>query len=84
VLGVQKSEGAPNTRVTKEGAQFTEDREIKNLREYVLASKVVNPFTRALTPPFIWRRSDFYIRIIPSNLKNIPSVNMYTNVFYIP
>jgi hypothetical protein len=48
------------------------------------ASKVVNPFTIALTPPFIGRRRDFYILKIPSNLRNIPSVNMYMNVLYIP
>jgi hypothetical protein len=47
------------------------------------ASKVVNPFTRALTPPFIRRRRDFYILTIPLISKNIPSVNTYTNVFYI-
>jgi hypothetical protein len=47
------------------------------------ASKVVNPFTRALTPPFIERRRDFYIPKIPSNQRNIPSVNMYMNVLYI-
>jgi hypothetical protein len=48
-----------------------------------LASKVVSPFTRAITPPFIGRRRDFYIPKTPSNLKNIPSVNTYMNVFYI-
>jgi hypothetical protein len=37
-------------RVTKEGAQFTKDGETKNLRKSVLASKIVNPFTRALAP----------------------------------
>jgi hypothetical protein len=50
----------------------------------VFASKVVNHFTRALVPPFIGRRRDFYIPRLPSNLKNIPSVNTYMNVFYIP
>jgi hypothetical protein len=34
--------------------------------------------------PFIGRRRDFYIPRLPSNLENIPSVNMYMNVFYIP
>jgi hypothetical protein len=34
-------------------------------------------------PPFIGRRRDFYIPSIPLNLKNIPSVNTHTNVFYI-
>jgi hypothetical protein len=46
--------------------------------------KVVNPFTRALAPPFIGRRRDFYIPTLPSDLKNIPDVNMYTNTFCIP
>jgi hypothetical protein len=44
----------------------------------------VNPFTRALTPPFIARRRDFYIPRFPSNLKNIRNVNMHMNDFYIP
>jgi hypothetical protein len=64
--------------------QFTKVRETKNLQKTVLVSKVVNPFTRALAPPFIGRRRDFYISKIPSNPRNIPSVNMYMNVFYIP
>jgi hypothetical protein len=36
------------------------------------------------SPPFTVRRSDFYIPKMPLNLRNIPSVNMYMNVFYIP
>jgi hypothetical protein len=64
--------------------QFTKDRETKNLQKTALTSKVVNPFTRARAPPFIGRRRDFYIPRLPSNLENIPSVNMYMNVFYIP
>jgi hypothetical protein len=35
------------------------EKETRNLRKYVLTSKVVNPFTRAFAPPFIWRRRDF-------------------------
>jgi hypothetical protein len=46
-------------------------------------SKVVNPFTHALTPTFIGRRRDFYIPTLPLNSKNISSVNTHTNVFYI-
>jgi hypothetical protein len=45
--------------------------------------KSCDPLTRALAPPFIGRRRDFYIPKTPLNLKNIPSVNMYMNVFYI-
>jgi hypothetical protein len=47
------------------------------------ASKVVSPFTRALAPPFIGRRSDFYIPKTPSSSRNIPNVNTYMNVFFI-
>jgi hypothetical protein len=83
VGGSENRKESPKTRVMKASTQFTKDRETKNLRKPTLASKVVNPFTRALAPPFIGRRRDFYISRIPSNLINIPSVNMYTNVFYI-
>jgi hypothetical protein len=58
-------------------------KETRNLLKTTQASKVVNPLTRALAPPFIGRRRDFYIPKTPSNLKNIPSVNTYMNVFYI-
>jgi hypothetical protein len=58
--------------------------ETRNLLKSAHAPKVVNPLTRALAPPFIGRRRDFYILKIPSNLRNIPNVNMYINVFYIP
>jgi hypothetical protein len=58
--------------------------ETKNLRKPVFALKVVNPFRHALGPLFIERRRDFYIPRLPSDLKNILNVNMYTNVFYIP
>jgi hypothetical protein len=60
-----------NARTFKIGTQFTKE-EIKNLIKTAHASKVVNPFTRALAPPFIGRRRDFYIPKIPLNLRNIP------------
>jgi hypothetical protein len=90
VGGSENSEGIPehksiriqNARTYKPGMQFTKE-ETKNLPKTALASKVVNLFTRALVPPFIGRQRDFYIPKIPSNLRNIPSVNMYMNVFYI-
>jgi hypothetical protein len=44
----------------------------------------VNPFTRALAPPFIGRRRDFYIPKIPLSSTNIPNVNTYMTVFFIP
>jgi hypothetical protein len=47
------------------------------------SSKNLNPFTRALAPPFIGRRRDFYIPKTPSSSKNIPSVNTYKNALFI-
>jgi hypothetical protein len=57
--------------------------ETRKLLQTAQVSKVVYAFTRALAPPFIGRRRDFYILTIPLNSKNIPSVNTHTNVFYI-
>jgi hypothetical protein len=79
--------GSPNTRerntqTFKTKPQMTQE-ETKNLLKTAHASKVVNPFTRALVPPFIGRRWDFYILKVPSNIRNIPNVNSYMNVFYI-
>jgi hypothetical protein len=54
-----------------------------NLPSDRTSSKHLNPFTRALAPPFIGRRRDFYIPKTPSSLKNIPNVNTYKNVFFI-
>jgi hypothetical protein len=84
VGGSEKSEGGPKHKNYEVNTQFMKGRETKNLQKSALTSKVVNPFTRALVPPFIGRRRDFYISRIPSNIRNIPSVNMYANVFYIP
>jgi hypothetical protein len=82
---VPRTQEYNNTECTnvKSGTQFTKE-ETKNLLNTAHASKVVNPFTRALAPPFIGRRRYYYIPKIPSNLRNIPNVNMYMNVFYIP
>jgi hypothetical protein len=74
---------SPNTKVMNKYTKVTKKEETKNLRKPVFASKVVNPFTRALAPPFIGRRRDFYIPRLLSNLENIPNVNMYMNVFCI-
>jgi hypothetical protein len=58
-------------------------KETKNLPLVAQISKVMNPFTRALAPPFIGRRRDFYIPKTPLHSKNILGVNTHTNVFYI-
>jgi hypothetical protein len=78
--------GTPNTseeRFLNKHAKVLNSVETRNLRKPVLASKVVNPFTHALNTPFIGRRMDFYIAKLPSNLKNIPNVNVYKNAFCI-
>jgi hypothetical protein len=62
---------------------YMTQKETKNIPKTAQTSKVVSPFTRALAPLFIGRRRNFYIPKIPSNSKNIPSVNTYMNVFYI-
>jgi hypothetical protein len=67
----------------KSEAQITQE-ETKNPIKTAHASKVLNPLTHALAPHFIRRRRDFYIPKVPSNLRNIPNVNMHMNVFYIP
>jgi hypothetical protein len=58
-------------------------KEAMNLPVDGTSSKNMNPFTCALTPPFIGRRRDFYIPKTPSSSKNIPNVNTYKNVFFI-
>jgi hypothetical protein len=82
--GSKNRRESPNTRDTNKSTQVTKDRETRNLQKPVLTSKVVNPFTRTLTRPFIGRRRDFYILRIPSNLSNILNVNTYKNALCIP
>jgi hypothetical protein len=48
----------------RSSTQMTQE-ETKNLLKIAQASKVVRPFTRALAPPFIGRRRDFYIPKVP-------------------
>jgi hypothetical protein len=81
--GVWKSDGIPEHKIPEWMHESMESEETSNPRKFVFVSKVVNPFTCALEPPFIWRRRDFYIPRLPSNLENIPNVNKYMNVFYI-
>jgi hypothetical protein len=81
--GSENRIGSPNTRFLRRCTKARMKERTRNLRKSVLTSKVVNPFTRTLGPPFIGRRRDFYILKLPSDLENIPSVNRYVNVFYI-
>jgi hypothetical protein len=80
--GVRKSDEIPEHNIPEQAHGSKNGERTRNPWKYTLASKVVNPFIRALMPPFIGRRRDFYIPRTP-NLENISSVNMYMNVFYI-
>jgi hypothetical protein len=82
--GVRKSDGILEHKIPEQTPESRNREGTRNPQKSILVSKVVNPFTRALEPPFIGRRRDFYIPRLPSNLENIPSVNTYMNVFYIP
>jgi hypothetical protein len=86
LLGCPKIQMNPRTLVEEKSKRFSTQmtqEETKNLLKTAQTSKVVNVFTRALVPPFTWRRRDFYIPKTPSDPRNIPNVNMYMNVFYI-
>jgi hypothetical protein len=77
--------GSPNTRerefLTRSNT-VSRQKETVNLPSSDTSSKNLNPFTRALAPPFIGRRRDFYIPKMPSSSKNIPNVKTYKNVFF--
>jgi hypothetical protein len=45
--------------------------------------KSCEPLYTCPRAPFIGRRRDFYISKMPFNLRNIPNVNSYIDVFYI-
>jgi hypothetical protein len=74
--------GREKEQFTRSGA-VTKRKETKDLLLVAQIPKILNPFTRALAPPFIGRRRDFYIPKTPSSSKNIPNVNTYKNVFFI-
>jgi hypothetical protein len=80
----KNSDGSPNTRerefLTRSNIVLGR-KEAMNLPVDGTSSNNLNPFTRALAPPFIGRRRDFYISKTPSSSKNIPNVNTYKNVF---
>jgi hypothetical protein len=87
MLGPKNQKGSPNMKegsFPKEHSKKCWTAVTRNLRKPKLASKVVNPFTRALEPPFYRETKGLLHSEVPSNLGNIPSVNMYMNVFHIP
>jgi hypothetical protein len=84
LLGVRKSDGVPEHKIPEQTLESKNNEGGQGIPKVYLRLKSCEPFTCALEPPFIERRMDFYIPRLPSNLENIPSVNMYMNVFYIP
>jgi hypothetical protein len=82
-VGGSKNRKGPRTRELWKKVCNSRKTGRQRISESLYSPQKLWTFTRALAPPFIGRRRDFYILRIPSNLRNIPSVNMYTNVFYI-
>jgi hypothetical protein len=81
----KSSDDCPNTRESSKYVQL-QSWSAKRLWFPLQAAQVpksLNPFTRALAPPFIGIRRDFYIPITPLASENIPSVNAYRIVFFI-
>jgi hypothetical protein len=83
VWGSENQMESPNQKIRNERTKARTKEGTRNPLKFALASKNVNPFTRALVPPFIGRRRDFYILRLPSNLENIHDVNIYIYIFYI-
>jgi hypothetical protein len=83
-VGGPKIRGSPQTQESRTTAHKSRKTRRQRISESCTRLKIVNPFTHALAPPFIGRWRHFYISKLPSNLRNIPNVNMYKNVFYIP
>jgi hypothetical protein len=81
MLGSSEIGRNPQTQRKKNHEQV-DDRE--SPKAFISPQKMWTPLHVPLTPPFIGRQRDFYIPIIPSNLKNIPNGNMYMNVFSYP
>jgi hypothetical protein len=87
MLGYPKiQKGSPNTwegtvNTFKDSDDKGEDKESPKDRSNL---KSCESFYTCPWPPFIGRWRDFYILKTPSSSRNIPNVNIYMNVFYIP
>jgi hypothetical protein len=81
--GVRKSDGVPKHKVHEQDSQELRNGDKESPKACTRLKSCESLYTCPRTP-FIGRRTDFYIPKIPSNPRNIPSVNMYMNVFYIP
>jgi hypothetical protein len=84
-VGGPKIGGSPWTQESRTKAHKSRKTGRQGISESLyLPQKLWIPLHVSSRPPFIRRRRDFYILRIPSNLRNIPSVNTYKNVFYVP
>jgi hypothetical protein len=83
-VGVQESDGVPEHTSQEQPYESHEERGDRESPKGCTHLKSYEPLSRALMPPFIGRRRDFYIPRLPSNLENIRNVNMYMNVFHTP
>jgi hypothetical protein len=84
LLGVQKWEGVPEHESFKSKCAIHERQGDKESPKVCTHLKSCEPLYTCPRAPFIETQKDFYIPKLPSNLENIPSVNMYKNALYIP
>jgi hypothetical protein len=82
--GVRKSEGPPEHESYERRCAIHERQGDKESPKVCTRLKSCEPLCTCPHGPFIGKRRDFYIPRLPSNLGNIPSVNMYKDVLYIP
>jgi hypothetical protein len=83
-LGVWKSDGVPEHKSHEQERTSHEKWGDKESPKACARLKSCESLYTCPRAPFIGRRRDFYIPRLPLNLGNIPNVNTYKNVFYIP
>jgi hypothetical protein len=83
IVGGPKIGWSPRTPDSRTNAR-KQKRRGKESPKFCTRFKSCEPLYTCPRAPFIGRRRDFYIPKLPSNLKNIPDVNMYLNILYIP
>jgi hypothetical protein len=83
VGAVQKSEGVPKHKNSEQAHESHEEEGGKESPIACIRLKSCESLYTCLQALFYREKMDFYISRLPSNLENIPNVNMYTNVLYI-
>jgi hypothetical protein len=82
--GVWKSDGFPEHKIPEWMHRSHEEIGDKKSPKACTSLKSCESLYMCPRTLFYRETKDFYILKLPSNLKNISSVNMYMNVFYIP